>query len=87
MVAAQNAPVGLRARRILLVEDNWDVARACRNILTLRGHQVFVANSGAEALAIAEVEPLDVVLYCAADPNNPPPKGPPKKLSRLARLV
>jgi hypothetical protein len=43
---------------------------------------------GAGYIAMRDpTEPLDVVLYCAADPNNPPPKGPPKKLSRLARLV
>jgi hypothetical protein len=32
-------------------------------------------------------EPLDVVLYSAADPDNPPPNGLPKRLSKLARLV
>jgi len=41
-------------RRVLLVEDNRDTARAAAKLLELLGHEVRVAHDGQEALAIAQ---------------------------------
>lgn len=41
------------ARKILLVEDNWDTAESLRSILELAGHEVQVAPDGKSALAKA----------------------------------
>jgi len=62
MVATHLATTLVRTRKILLVEDNPDVARACGNILAIRGHQVFLASDGVEALKLARTATVDVVL-------------------------
>ena len=41
------------ARKILVVEDNWDTAESLRSILELAGHEVQVAPDGKSALAKA----------------------------------
>lgn len=51
-----------QSRRVLLVEDNEDVAQALTMLLRILGHQVSVAHSGEEALAAVQTEPPDVVL-------------------------
>ncbi len=48
--------------RVLLIEDNPDVSLACRRILNMRGHQVFAAFDGIEALSVAHKVRLDVVV-------------------------
>lgn len=39
-------------RPILLVEDDPDIADACRELLEYEGYRVFVARTGAEGLAL-----------------------------------
>jgi signal transduction histidine kinase/CheY-like chemotaxis protein len=48
--------------RILLVEDNVVNQRVASGLLTRRGHQVTIAQDGAEALARLEHETFDLVL-------------------------
>jgi CheY-like chemotaxis protein len=48
--------------RVLVVEDNRDVAESLRDLVEAFGHQVHVARSGDEALAHARLDPPDVVL-------------------------
>ena len=54
-LAAPNeaVPVQDRSYRILVVEDNYDAAESTRMLLRLIGHDVEVARSGAEGLALA----------------------------------
>jgi DNA-binding response OmpR family regulator len=47
---------------VLVVEDHEDVAQSTAELLTLCGHNVRVAGSGPDALALASVEVPDVVL-------------------------
>jgi PAS domain S-box-containing protein len=49
-------------RRVLIIEDNADAADTLRELLTLEGHVVTVAATGAEGLALARHSPPDVVL-------------------------
>jgi CheY-like chemotaxis protein/HPt (histidine-containing phosphotransfer) domain-containing protein len=51
-----------RRARILLVEDNVVNQRVASGLLTRRGHQVTVAQDGAEALARLDRETFDLVL-------------------------
>lgn len=51
-----------RARRILLVEDNADAAEMLRHLLELRGHDVSMAATGAEALDVLRRQRTDIVL-------------------------
>ncbi|MGY1836295.1 ATP-binding protein [Blastococcus sp. SYSU DS0510] len=47
--------------RILIIDDNEDLARAYQSVLTLRGHEVTAAFTARDGLAQAE-NPFDVVL-------------------------
>jgi CheY-like chemotaxis protein len=47
---AEPLPTG--ARRVLVVEDDEQILRLIRSMLTDLGHQVFLARNGAEAIAI-----------------------------------
>ncbi len=49
-------------RRILVVDDNQDVAESLAMLLRRRGHEVRLAADGAAALALAREEAPDVVL-------------------------
>jgi two-component system, chemotaxis family, CheB/CheR fusion protein len=49
-------------RRVLLVEDNWDVAEGMVGLLGVLGHRVRVAYDGLSALDVASVERPDVML-------------------------
>jgi PAS domain S-box-containing protein len=51
-----------RASRVLVVEDNQDVAASLRDLVEAFGHEVQVARSGDSALAAARERPPDVVL-------------------------
>jgi CheY-like chemotaxis protein len=52
----------VRARRILVVEDNEDARRMMEAMLTLEGHSVCAAADGASALDVANAWRPDVVL-------------------------
>jgi PAS domain S-box-containing protein len=64
-VRPQPRPNGLRARaprRVLVVDDNVDAARALEQVLALSGHRVTLAHDGPSALAAAARRPPQVVL-------------------------
>jgi two-component system OmpR family response regulator len=48
--------------KVLVVDDEPDVANAWARALRLSGHQVLVANDTAGAIALGESHPLDVVV-------------------------
>ena len=48
--------------RVLLVDDERDLADACRASLSLAGHEVTVANDGSEALRILTAGTFDLVI-------------------------
>ena len=59
----QNSVVpAVRARRILIVDDNVDHAESLEMLLSIDGHEVHCAHDGVEALAAAERLRPDVVL-------------------------
>ncbi len=66
--AAQHVPAaalagrGGRCARVLVVEDNQEVANSLRDLVEAFGHEVEVARSGDAALAKARQRPPDVVL-------------------------
>jgi PAS domain S-box-containing protein len=49
-------------RRILLVDDNHDVAESLAMLLEFDGHQVLIAHEGTTALEIARAERPDIIL-------------------------
>jgi signal transduction histidine kinase/CheY-like chemotaxis protein len=53
---------GIPSRRILLVEDNIINQRVAIGMLAKRGHQVTLAQDGAEAVAVTERHAFDLVL-------------------------
>jgi CheY-like chemotaxis protein len=59
---ARSADAATQSQRILLVEDNIINQRVATAMLTKRGHQVVLAQDGAEALARLEQESFDLVL-------------------------
>jgi PAS domain S-box-containing protein len=68
---AEASPVGstagapdaaIAALRVLVVDDNVDLAQGIGQLLRLLGHEVAIAHDGAAALAAAGVAPLDLVL-------------------------
>ncbi len=60
--AAEPAPSAAAARRVLVVEDNPDVAESLRTLLHLEGHEVRLAHDGETALQEALRSPPEVVL-------------------------
>jgi len=48
--------------RVLVVEDNRDVAESVRELLELKGHEVIVAHTGPDAITLARARRPDVVL-------------------------
>jgi two-component system CheB/CheR fusion protein len=48
--------------RVLLVEDDWDVAESMVELLGVLGHRIRVAYDGVSALQVASVERPDVML-------------------------
>jgi len=53
----------MNAKRVLLVEDEPDIQKVIRLSLTLRGgYEVFIANSGVEAIPLAEQLLPDLIL-------------------------
>jgi PAS domain S-box-containing protein len=61
-VACNQYPDRSRALRVLLAEDNEINRQLAVHLLESKGHTVFVANNGREALALFEREPFDLVL-------------------------
>jgi PAS domain S-box-containing protein len=61
---ASSMPIGrtMVSRRVLLVEDNVEVAEVGRSILVERGHRVALAANVAQALQRLESETFDVVV-------------------------
>jgi CheY-like chemotaxis protein len=58
-----NGKAPFRPRRVLVVDDNADVAKSLESVLVSAGHEVRVANDGARALDLAEeYRPEAVVL-------------------------
>jgi CheY-like chemotaxis protein len=57
----EDAPHGA-SRTVLLVEDNDDARDLLHALCTRWGHRVLTAASGEQALAVAEVEPVDVAV-------------------------
>lgn len=48
--------------RCLLIEDNAANSYLVEVLLTRRGHEVNVARTGAEAVAMSRLQPFDVIL-------------------------
>ncbi len=59
-------------RRILVVEDNPDLAFGLRNNLEIEGYQISVAHDGTSALALANEEKPDLIIL---DLGIPEPDG------------
>jgi two-component system, chemotaxis family, CheB/CheR fusion protein len=55
-------PSAAERRRILIVEDNVDVAEMLQFLLRMKRHRVHVAADGAAALEVLRREPIDIVL-------------------------
>lgn len=49
-------------RRILYTEDDADTRELIRFVFTRRGYEIVCAETGAEALELARVEPFDLFL-------------------------
>lgn len=58
-----------RRTRVLVVDDNRDSAESLAAVLRLDAHEVLVAYGGREALRIAEVQPLDLILLDIGMPD------------------
>jgi signal transduction histidine kinase len=58
----ERTSVGRRGRRVLLIEDNVDAAETLGEVLGLLGHDVAIAFSGPDGLAMAREHRPDVVL-------------------------
>lgn len=52
----------MRAKRILIVEDDADLRRLFRNALTIAGYETEEAGDGIEALQLIENRPPDLVV-------------------------
>jgi len=57
--------------RVLLVEDDEFLRRACEASLRQRGLEVMTATDGAEGLRLARAEPADVILLDSLMPKMP----------------
>jgi two-component system CheB/CheR fusion protein len=60
-VSADESPA-VPPRRVLVVDDNVDAAESLALLLRLRGHQVWKAHTGPEALQAAEVHQPEIVV-------------------------
>src|SRR5207302_1183465 len=59
-----------RRRRILLVEDHHDTARAMRRLLAAEGYEVATATDVATGLQLAEEQTFDLLLSDLALPDG-----------------
>lgn len=58
----------MTVKRILLVDDEPRILKALRRTLQWDGYQIFTATGGADALALMNVDPVDLVI---SDNNMP----------------
>ena len=61
-MTSDSRPVGSRGRRILVVDDNEDVAGSLAMVLRHMGNTVFLAYNGKEAIARATEQRPEVIL-------------------------
>jgi CheY-like chemotaxis protein len=66
---AADAARGGRPRRILIVDDNPDIAASLALFLELQGHTVSVTDSGTEAIAIAQQARPEIALLDVGMPG------------------
>src|SRR3954464_9181174 len=59
----------VRKRRVLVVDDNQDIAVSCSRLLELQGHEVAVAFDGCRALEVARDFRPDVALLDVGLPH------------------
>lgn len=67
--ACQAAQATAPPRRILVVDDNKDVARSLVTLLTMEGHEARAAYSGAEAVEVAQEIRPEVVFMDIGMPS------------------
>jgi response regulator RpfG family c-di-GMP phosphodiesterase len=60
--ASRPPPSAARPPSLLLVDDEPSVLSALRRLFRTQGYQVLLANSGAEALALLDTQPVDLVV-------------------------
>jgi response regulator RpfG family c-di-GMP phosphodiesterase len=59
---AESVNTGMQPARILCVDDEANILSALRRVFRPLGYQVFTADSGAEALALLQTQPIDLVI-------------------------
>jgi DNA-binding response OmpR family regulator len=59
---ADKTPTGKSGKRILLVDDDYEIVEAIRHALESKGHAVTVARDGNQGLALAEREDPDLMI-------------------------
>jgi PAS domain S-box-containing protein len=72
MVASSNEETNvapLRRRRVLVADDNRDGADSLGLLLSLEGHEVHVAYTGGEALALAVAQPPEIAFLDVGMPD------------------
>ncbi len=60
--ADQPHPDGDKPRRVLVIEDNVDIAESMRMLLDAHGHDVGIATSGADGILAAQKSPPQIVI-------------------------
>jgi len=60
-MAQTSDPAKAGQLQVLVVDDNTDAAESLGVLLEIEGHAAHIAHSGAEALQVAQAQPLDVV--------------------------
>lgn len=62
-------PRATRRRRVLIADDNRDSAESLGMLLSLEGHEVHVAYTGGEALALAVAKPPELAFLDIGMPD------------------
>lgn len=73
-----------KSRRIVIIEDNEDVAKTLAGVLSSRGHQVVVAGTGVEGIDKVEETHADVVICDVGLPGELDGYGVCRKLRGMA---
>lgn len=68
-IVHRNEDSGKVSRRILLADDNRDSAQTMKMLLELQGHEIHLANSGIEALALAKRVRPDIAILDIGMPD------------------
>lgn len=82
LLAAQDPNEIVRSLKVLLVEDNEYTSSAMAQVLEVLGHQVGVATTVAEALALARGEVFDLLVSDIGLPD-----GSGLEVARVDRLA